>query len=113
MLKRAKMSRENISGVQKFVGVSVALFVATVFRSTTRIMTENGAWILPEWFEEGIGNLLLFGVTFGALLFFVFSAVRSKHIALQAQGSAVAMSEKLLSEESRDVENNVPKAYMI
>ncbi len=111
LLKRAGVSKENFLGLQKLLGVAAALFVATIFRSTTRIMTWYAGWWLPEWFEHGLGNLLFYTVTFGALLFFIFSAMRAKHISVH--GGAVEMSQKLLSDESSELEDNVPKAYLI
>ncbi len=113
LLKRAHVSQENIVGLQKLLGVSIALFVATVFQSTIRIMTWQAGWILPEWFEYGLGNIFFYAVTFVALLYFVFSVIHSKYISTQFHSAAVEMSEKLLSNESGDSKNSVPKAYMI
>ncbi len=113
LLKRRGVSREALLGLEKMLGVSVALFVATVYRSTTRIMTTAAGWSLPEWFEYGVGDIVFYLVTFAALLFFIFSALRSKYIASQARDSAMEMSQKLLSDEGSEIEDNVPKAYVI
>ncbi len=114
LLKRAGMSRENIVGLQKLLGVSIVLFVTTVFRSINRIMTWRGRWIEPEWFEYGIDYVGMHALTVMALFYFVFSAMRAKRSNVQGREIAVEMSQKLLGVESVESETTpVPKAYLV
>ncbi len=117
MLKRAGVSRDNMIGLQKMLGVSVVLFGTTLFRTINRFMLWHGFWLFPEWYWQGLDNIMSYVLLMTALLYFVSSALYARYLIVRApRGSKREMSQKLLlSDAEIELEDglSVPKAYLL
>ncbi len=114
VLKRRGTSTANLVGLKKMAFIFAAVWLGTTFCGINRLLRWWGWWIFPEWYEFGLDYILAYSVVAISLLYFVFSATRSKYLARSSlAGQEVSLSQKPLLEGDAGSESKIPIAYEV